>query len=84
MKENRGDKVVDTLNARISMVRKKLHTDMKNTKPFRQEEVTPEERIFWYRDLTPEDTQFLVEKHGEDKVMDEFNEIETLMRRRGI
>jgi len=84
MRQAMSDRVVDKLVGRLNTVRTKLHTDFKNTKPFRQEEVTPEERIFWYRDLSQEDVQFLVEKHGDEKVMVEFNEIEKLIERRGL
>ena len=84
MKQAMSDRVVDKLVERLNTVRVKLHKDFKNTKPFRQEEVTPEEEIFWYRDLSPEDAQFLVQKHGYDKVMVKFNKIEKLIERRGL
>ena len=84
MKTTIGDRVVDILLERAQAVRTKLNKDYKHTKPFREEMVTPEERIFWYRDLSQEDVQYLVEAHGPDKVKEEFMEIEQLERRRGL
>lgn len=78
MKENTFDLVVDRLLARRDEVRKKLAVNYKRTKPFRSQEIPKQELIDAYSQLSPQDMQMLVQKHGEEKMNQFIADMEQL------
>lgn len=77
------DRVVDKLHGRRTLVRSKLAEQFKKTKPFRMEEISPEEQVYWYNQLTPEMEQTFRQQAGDD-VMDKYiGKMESLKRRMG-
>lgn len=78
MRDNTFDLVVDKLLVRRDEVRKKLATNYKRTKPFRQQEMPIQELMTAYSQLSPQDMQMLIQKHGEEKVNQFIAEMEQL------
>ncbi len=71
MKENWGDKVVKGVEERLNKVTDILGEQLKDTRPFDKDPVDINDTYFHYRNLTPMDMQYLIGKHGEDR-MEEF------------
>jgi len=68
MKENYADKVVDRLHERFGRVRERLEERFKGTNPFRQESISEDEMYLYYRQLTPEDMNTLIQQKGPEVV----------------
>lgn len=67
---NDFNKVVNELHERRFALRGKLREKFGKSPPFRAEELTVDEELFYYNQLSQEDMRLLVKKHGEDVVGD--------------
>ena len=67
LEPNIYDKATErTLNLH-QKVKGRLREQFKGTKPYRTEPLSPDEELYWYRQLSQDDMFRLIEKHGEDE-----------------
>ena len=83
------DLVADKLNKRRNAVQSVLRKRFKKTKPFRTEEVSNDEMLVYYNQMTGDVNselylKTLIERHGETKVNDWIADMEQAKRRRGL
>ena len=64
MKENVADRILARINKRVEGVAERLATSYRGVKPFDSQEVKPEDQLYWYDQLTPDDMDYLIGKHG--------------------
>lgn len=76
MTENAYNRVVDALHERRFKVREKLREQFGKVPPFRAEELTEDEELYYYNQLRPEDMRLLIQKHGEDTVSEMIQRME--------
>lgn len=84
-KPNYGDQVVDKLHQRFDKVSAKLREQFKGVNPFRKETIPGDELYFYYRQLSPDDMNYLIQRHGTEAMNDflfEMSKIEKDKRRR--
>ena len=84
LEPNIYDKVTDRLLDLRLKVRGKLHEQFRRTKPFRSEEVSPDEELYAYNQLTEDEFFRLIQKHGTEAVNELVMRNETLKQRRGL
>ena len=74
--------MVDLLHQRAAGVQDKLRQQFKNTKPFRMQEVSNDELLFYYNQLTQEQMMTLIQRHGRETISGFIGEMEQLKTRR--
>lgn len=84
LEPNIYDKVTDRLHDLRFKVRAKLHDQFRRTKPYRGEEITLDEELYAYNQLTEPEMFRLIERHGPEAVNEMVMRMETRKRRRGI
>jgi len=82
MRENIADSILERVNKRITSVAGKLAKQYQGVKPFNRQEAKPEDRLFWYEQLTPDDMNYFIQKYGRDAVNQFIYENETYKSRR--
>ena len=73
------DKATDRLLDLNAKVKAKLHRDFRRTKPYRGEEVTPDEELYAYNQLTEDEMFRLIQRHGDEAVNAMVMRMETMM-----
>lgn len=81
-KENMGDRIIEKLHERRETVRGKLRQGYKGVKPFRMEPIDNNELLFYYNGLSPDDMNYLVTTHGEEKVGEFIFEMEQMKQKK--
>jgi len=76
------DKVVDGLHKRLAGVRTKLQERYKKTKPFRMEEVSDDEMLNYYEQMTPQGMANLIKQEGRETINSWIMEMEQMKSRR--
>lgn len=76
------DKVVDGLHKRLDGVRAKLQERYKKTKPFRMEEMSDDEMLYYYEQMTPQGMANLIKQEGRETINSWIMEMEMLKQRR--
>ncbi len=84
LEPNIYDKVTDRLLDLRLKVRGKLHEQFRRTKPYRSEEVSADEELYAYNQLTEDEMFRLIRKHGSEAVNELVMRNETLKQRRGL
>jgi len=64
MRENVADNILARINKRVEAIAGRLSSQYKGVKPFDSQEVKPEDQLYWYDQLTPDDMDYLIGKHG--------------------
>lgn len=78
------DLAADDLHRRKKLFKEALAEEYKAIKPFRMEEVSSEEMLVHYNQLSMEDMDFLIQKHGRDAVNTMIREYEEMKQKRGV
>jgi len=76
------DKVVDEMLRRNNKVKAALHKKFARTKPFRGEEISNDELLFYYEGLDQMGMQTLLQTHGEEAVSELIRKMETMKMER--
>ncbi len=82
VKTNRLDIITDLLNERINGVKEEVSRQFKGTNPYRQEPVSPQERIQKYLNTSPEQIQFMRQNFGNQAVDTYIAKMNELILRR--
>lgn len=78
------DKTTNRLHDLRFKVRTRLHEQFARTKPYRGEEITRDEELYAYNQLTDTEMMTLIEKHGPETINAFVQDMEEMKKRRGI
>ena len=81
--KNLYDLVVDELIERQRLVKSELRKRFKKTNPFRMEKVSPDEALYKYEHLTPQDMFNRIQNEGEEATNQYIKEMKQLQLKQG-
>ena len=81
MKENLYSKVVEKTLGRMNSATNSVAQNFKNVNPFGQVEIPKGNLLSAYKQLGTQDVEYLLAKHGRDKLNSFISDMETLNRR---
>ena len=82
MQPNLYDSVLEQTLARIQKATDRIGQDFKNVKPFDKEPISKDELLYYFKDLSLEDMNYLVQTHGREAMNEFISEMEEYKRRR--
>ncbi len=75
------DRITDLTKSRVSRIVVNAATQFKGTNPYRQEPVSPKDRLYKYSQLTPEQLNFYAQHFGVEVIQRYVDDMERLKER---
>lgn len=82
MKDNPMDSIKEGVVERLGWARERFSKEWKGVKPFNKPQLSNEELLYIYENMSPEDEAFIKGKYGEDIVNRRFMEMQRIKMRR--